>query len=143
MHIFDVIVNEHIGKDDRHLLHKILENQYLIIHQNQKIMSLQEDFQAVINRIDAATSKIAAKIMLLAEQIKGKGLSAADESAFLLAFQEEAAKLEGIGATDTVPVADPIPVPGPIPEPAPDPIPVVDPVVDAPVVTDPVATDPV
>ena len=39
MNIFDVIVNEHMGKEDRHLLHKLLEGQYFIIQNQKKIMN--------------------------------------------------------------------------------------------------------
>lgn len=84
-------------------------------------MGLEEDFQAVINRIDGATNKIAQKLKDLADQIKGQGLPASIESQILLDLQGEASKLEGIGATDPVPT--PLPEPTPEPTPTPEPVP--------------------
>lgn len=48
MNLFDIIVNEHAGKEDRYLLHKILENQYLLIHKNKEIMNQLDQLKTAL-----------------------------------------------------------------------------------------------
>lgn len=68
------------------------------------IMAKQEDFDAVLGRIDTATNKIAADLIALRDQIKGAGLPEALENSILASLTEKAARLEAIGADPTEPV---------------------------------------
>lgn len=64
-------------------------------------MASQQEFQAVLDRIDTATSNIAAQLQSLKNQIAGQGLPPEIELEVLNKLTTAAEKLEGIGKTDT------------------------------------------
>jgi hypothetical protein len=94
----------HLDGDNEKILGKVLS----IVNQTNSniktIMGKVQDFDAVLGRIDAATSAIAAEITDLKTQIQGNGLSDDVEAAVLAKLDAAATKLEGIGKADTTPV---------------------------------------
>ena len=80
-----------------------LEKLNLIIDQNKKIMAKQEQFDALIQRLNLATNDIAADLTLLKEQIAAGTVS--DES--LAKLDTNIAALETLGAS----TENPVPVP--------------------------------
>lgn len=83
-------------------------------------MASQDEFNAVLGRIDTATNEIAADISGLRDQIAGLGLPSTVEADILAQLDAAASRLEGIGADNANPVPDPVPDPVPTPDPAPD-----------------------
>lgn len=63
-------------------------------------MSKQEQFAAVLGRIDTATNGVADELKALKDTVKGFGLTAEQEDAILTQLEASASKLEGIGKTD-------------------------------------------
>lgn len=87
MNIFDIIVNEHAGKEDRHLLHKILEGQHLLIQNQKKIMGAIEDLQAAVASEDTAIATLAKAYTDLVAKLN---TLPADDSAALAALTADA-----------------------------------------------------
>jgi hypothetical protein len=160
MNIFEIIVNEQVGKDDRHLLHLLLVNDHFLNLKIEKIM----------NQLDLLKSALAAEsisVETLATAYSGlvAKLNAlpADDSEALAALTAEAnadvARITGVlnpapvvapapvveptpaPVTEPTPVVAPAPVVEPTPAPVTEPTPVADPapVVDTPVTDAPAA----
>ena len=81
----------------------------------QTIMATQEQFEAVLSRIDTATTDIAADIRSLKEPITNAGLTQEIEDMILSKLDAAATKLEGIGA-ETPPPETGLEGEGPAPE---------------------------
>lgn len=88
----------------------------------ESIMATNEEFAAVIGRIDTATDNIAADILRLKakveELIAAAGLSGADEAALLANFDRIAANAEAIASSTEDPAPEPEPEPTPEEPPA-------------------------
>lgn len=85
---------------DQEWIQLINEKLTLIIYQNKIIMAKQEQFDALLQRLDATTNDIAADLTLLKEQIAAGTIS--DES--LAKLDSNIAKLEALGASTENPV---------------------------------------
>jgi hypothetical protein len=70
---------------------------FFIHLQNRKIMATEEQFTALLQRIDTRTNGIAEELRLLKEDIKNSGLSKAKEDEILGKLEAQAVKLEGVG----------------------------------------------
>lgn len=99
------------GQPDSEVL-KLLKELKII---NTNIMAKQEQFDAVITRIDAATTAIADQLRDLKEQLTNAGLSAEVEAAVLARLETSATQLEAVGKDPENPVPEIPPAP-PIPE---------------------------
>lgn len=75
---------------------------YILYKQNKSIMGKQEQFDAMITRLNAATNDIAADLTLLKEQIAAGTVS--DES--LARLDQHIASLEALGASTENPVPE-------------------------------------
>lgn len=73
-------------------------------------MALSQETRAVIDRLNTATNKIAARLTKLAEQIATGGMSAADEAAAVTELNALAANLEGMGTDPDAPIPPEPPV---------------------------------
>lgn len=73
---------------------------------NLQIMAKQEQFDAVLTRIDAATNKIADQLRALKDQIANQGLPGDVEDAVLARLETAATQLEAVGASPENPVPD-------------------------------------
>lgn len=127
MNIFDIIVNEHAGKEDRHLLHKILENQYLLIHKNKEIMNQLDLLKTALAAESVSVETLAKAYTDLVTKLNNLP---PDDSAALAALTDEAnadiARIAGVLNPAPAPTPDPVPDPIPTPEPTPDPAPATD-----------------
>lgn len=105
--MLDIIITEHEGQPDRHLLYKILETQLLILIKLDTIMSEATDLQTLVDQLkqaqaatksslDAANASLEAiktGIGTIVKGIPSGGLSA-DEAAALKASLTEALTTE-------------------------------------------------
>lgn len=73
----------------------------LFIHnQNVTIMATNEQFEALLNRIDTGTDRVAEELRDIKEELKNKGLSKADEDRIAARLDNAATKLEAVGKED-------------------------------------------
>lgn len=73
----------------------------LFIHnQNVTIMATEEQFLALIQRIDTATDGVAAELRALKDEIKNSGMSKEKEDSVLNKLESTATKLEAVGKED-------------------------------------------
>ena len=79
-----------------------------LIKGQEKIMSILDDFNATLGRIDAATTLIGANILALLALLAAGGLSPAEEAAILARIGVQATTLEQVAADSASPVP-PIP----------------------------------
>lgn len=77
-----------------------------IIKQNTTIMAKQEQFEAVLGRIDTATNKIAEQLRALKDQIANQGLPSEIEDQVLSRLETSATQLEAVGASPENPVPE-------------------------------------
>lgn len=70
-------------------------------------MATIEQFEAALNRIDAATTNIANELRDLKDQIAGQGLSAEVEANVLARLEAKATQLEEMSQTVENPVPEP------------------------------------
>jgi hypothetical protein len=103
IHLVHSFKNERDEKDDDLLL-KIFQELHSIKIKIKTIMATLQQFQAALDRIDAATTDIANDLTLLKEQITNAGLSAEVEAEVIAKLETAATKLEGIGASVENPV---------------------------------------
>jgi hypothetical protein len=69
------------------------------------------DFDALFAQVDAETTRIATRVLELLEQIKGGGLTEADEEAAFASATVQLEKLKAIAADPENPVPDEEPTP--------------------------------
>lgn len=88
---------------------------FFIYHRSKihKIMSTQDQFNAQLDRIEAATGEVATELNDLKGQIAGQGMPAAVEDAVLARLTAAADKLQGIAVP--APAAEPAPADGAAP----------------------------
>lgn len=87
MHIFDVIVNEYVGKDDRHLIHQLLVNDHLIIQNQKKIMDQLDLLKTAIANEDI---QIVALVQAYVDLVTKLNSLPADDSEALAALTADA-----------------------------------------------------
>lgn len=90
-----------------------------ILKNTKTVMAKQDQFDAVLARIDAATSAIAAELEDLKGQITGAGLSAEAEDSILATLDSAVTKLEAFGKPGEEPQPETPTEPTPGEEPAP------------------------
>jgi hypothetical protein len=73
---------------------------FFIHLQNRKIMATNEQFEALLTRIDTSTNGIAQQLRDLKDQIANQGLSKELEDAILAKLETAATKLEAVGKED-------------------------------------------
>lgn len=82
-------------------------NIWITIYQHLKLeKKMEEQFNAVLQRIDDATNGIAEQLRDLKGQIQGSGLSSEKEAEILGKLESAAGKLEGIGANPENPTPE-------------------------------------
>jgi hypothetical protein len=73
----------------------------LFIHnQNALIMATNEQFEALLTRIDLGTNRVAQELRDIKEELKNMGLSKADEDRIVARLDNAATKLESVGKED-------------------------------------------
>jgi hypothetical protein len=82
----------------------ILRPHYLITQKQDKIMASTEEFQVAFQRIDTATTGIAAELKKIPQQYANQGLSAEAEDRLLQQMNDAATRLEGIASSPSDPV---------------------------------------
>ena len=97
----NIHVHIHDHRMDKETISEILINQN---NKLNKIMAKQEDFDAVLTRIDAATTDIADDLKGLRDEIKNAGLPSDVEDSVLSKLTAAADKLEGIAADPQDPI---------------------------------------
>lgn len=81
----------------------IISTAFIHYQIKQSNMATEEQFNALLNRIDAATNDIAAELRSLKDKIAGGGLDAATEAQVLARLGAAADKLENTGKEDVPP----------------------------------------
>jgi hypothetical protein len=71
--------------------------------------TIEQRYNAVIEKLDAATNRIGAELRDLANQVRSGGLTAEQEDAFATQLEAKAAALDLLGRDP----ADPVPTPAP------------------------------
>lgn len=94
--MFDYIVKEFEGKSDRHLLHKILEQNNFIISKLAIIMGQNEDFTAALDKLDADIQAVAAALAAAIGSVPAGALTADQAAALIARISGEQATLEGL-----------------------------------------------
>lgn len=90
------IIEAFEGKPDRHLLHKILENQYFLTLKIEKIMGQFEDFTAALDKLDTDIQGVAAELAAIGSQTPAGALTADQAAALLARIAGEQGKLEAL-----------------------------------------------
>ena len=73
---------------------------FFIHNQNRSIMATNEQFEALLTRIDNSTNGIAQQLRDLKDQLANQGLPKELEDAILAKLETAAAKLEAVGKED-------------------------------------------